>query len=224
MHYNIKKEGNKRIPATQTAVGKELTVKEAQRNLEKLGYTVRTFETKEAAADYLDTQINGKTVGLGGSVTLAELGIYDRLKAHNTVFWHLPLTDWTEIAQTRLAASRAEVYVTSANALSMAGEIVNIDNTGNRVAAATFGCEKVYFVIGKNKLCPTLEAAVHRARNVAAPQNARRLGLATPCAAKADRCYDCDSPQRICRNLSVFWKKPAGCTYEVLLVAEELGF
>lgn len=199
-------------------------MKEAQRNLEKLGYTVRTFETKEAAADYLDAQIDGKTVGFGGSVTLAELGIYDRLKAHNTVFWHLPLTERAEIAQARLAASRAEVYVTSANALSIAGEIINIDNTGNRVAAATFGCEKVYFVIGKNKLCPTLEAAVHRARNVAAPQNARRLGLATPCAANADRCYDCDSPQRICRNLSVFWKKPTGCDYEVLLIAEELGF
>ena len=161
---------------------------------------------------------------MGGSVTLRELDIYNRLKAHNTVFWHLALDAGKTVMQTRKEACRAEIYLTSVNAISEAGEIVNIDNTGNRVAAATFGCERVYFVMGENKLCPTLEDAICRARNVAAPLNAKRLGLATPCAAKADRCYGCDSPQRICRNLSIFLKKPTGCDYEVVLIREALGY
>ena len=195
-----------------------------QENLTRLGYAVSVFDTKEEAADYLDRAIDGKAVGMGGSVTLGELDIHARLKAHNTVFWHLALDAGATVSGTRKDACRADIYITSANAVSTAGEIVNIDNTGNRVAAATFGCEKVYFVLGENKLAPTLEAAISRARNVAAPKNAVRLGLATPCAAKGDRCYDCDSPQRICRNLSIFWKKPAGCEYEVVLIREALGY
>jgi L-lactate utilization protein LutB len=195
-----------------------------KKNLEALGYTVSVFETKEAAADYLDAQINGKTVGMGGSVTLRELDLYARLQSHNTVFWHLALEKGASVMQTRKDACRAEIYLTSVNAISEAGEIVNIDNTGNRVAAAAFGCEKVYFVLGENKLSPTLEDAVYRARNVAAPLNARRLGLATPCAVKADRCHDCDSPYRICRNLSIFLKKPTGCDYEIILIREALGY
>ena len=82
----------------------------------------------------------------------------------------------------------------------------------------------MYIVIGRNKLAPTYEAAVYRARNVAAPQRARQLGKKTPCAVKADRCYDCKSPERICRGLSVLWRKPTGFEQaEVVLIEEELG-
>lgn len=103
------------------------------------------------------------------------------------------------------------------------GEIVNIDGTGNRVSATLFGHEKVYFVIGRNKLAPTYEAAVYRARNVAAPQRARQLGKKTPCAVKADRCYDCRSPERVCRALVTLWGPMLGMETEVLLVDEDLG-
>lgn len=194
------------------------------KNLEQLGYTVQVFDTKEQACEYLNEQIDKKTVGMGGSVTLSQLGIYEKLKAHNVVFWHLPLTDKSKVAQTRKDASKSEIYLTSVNGISQKGEIVNIDNTGNRVAAATFGCDKVYFVIGQNKIRPTLEEAIYRARNIAAPLNAKRLGLNTPCAKTADACLDCNSEQRICRNLSIFWKKPTGCAYEVILIKEDLGF
>ena len=195
-----------------------------QANLEKLGYTVSVFERKEDATDYLSSSISGKTVGFGGSVTLSQMNLYENLEAKNSVFWHLKMKDGQNVMQVRKDASNAQIYITSVNAISLNGEIVNIDNTGNRVAAATFGCDKVYFVIGKNKIAPNLEQAIVRARNVASPLNAKRLGLKTPCALNADKCYDCNSPQRICRNLSVFWKKPTGSEYEVILIKENLGF
>ena len=91
------------------------------------------------------------------------------------------------------------------------------------MSATLFGHEKVYFVIGRNKLAPTYEAAVYRARNVAAPQRARQLGKKTPCAVKADRCYDCRSPERVCRALVTLWGPMLGMETEVLLVDEDLG-
>jgi len=193
--------------------------KKVQANLEARGYTVRTFATAAEAADYLDGVIDGKTVGFGGSATLDALGIYDRLESHNTVIWH-----WKQPAdEARKAAMQTQVYLTSANALAETGEIVNIDGTGNRVSATLFGHEKVIFVIGRNKLAATYEMAVDRARNVAAPQRARQLGKKTPCAVKLDRCYDCKSPERICRGMVTLWGPMLGMEGEVLLVDEDLG-
>lgn len=131
-----------------------------QQALERRGYTVRTFAAAAEAAAYLDGAIDGKTVGFGGSATLDALGVYDKLAAHNTVIWH-----WKQEANAaRKAAMQTQVYLSSANGLAESGEIVNIDGTGNRVSATLFGHEKVYFVIGRNKLAPTYEAAVYRAR------------------------------------------------------------
>ena len=100
-------------------------------------------------------------------------------------------------------AMTADVYVSSANALAESGEIINIDGRGNRVAGTLYGAERLYLVIGKNKLAPTFEDALWRARNIAAPKNAKRLGVKTPCAIRGDHCYDCSSPERICRGLVV---------------------
>ena len=192
---------------------------QVQKNLEARRYKVKVFASAAEAADYLDAQIDGATVGLGGSGTLNAMGIYERLETHNTVFWH-----WKQPAdEARRAAMQTQVYLTSANGLAESGEIVNIDGTGNRVSATLFGHEKVYFVIGRNKLAPTYEAAVYRARNVAAPQRARQLGKKTPCAVNADRCYDCQSPERVCRGLVTLWGPMLGMETEVLLVDEGLG-
>ena len=121
-------------------------------------------------------------------------------------------------------AMLADVYLTSVNGLAETGEIVNIDGNCNRVAASMFGPKRVYYVVGINKIAPDFEKALWRARNVAAPKNAQRLGKKTPCAVKADRCYDCKSPERICRGLSVLWRKPTGFEQaEVVLIEEELG-
>lgn len=200
------------------------TLIELKANLEKKGYAVSVFESKEEAAAYMNGQIDGKTVGIGGSATVNQMGLYDLLCTHNTVVWHDRKPAEMTVAQARLAAAQSEIYVSSVNGISLKGEIVNIDNTGNRVAAMTFGPKKVYLVIGANKLAPDLDGAVYRARNIAAPLNAKRLNRKTPCAIKADKCYDCNSNERICRNLSVFWEKPTGVDYEIILINEGLGF
>ena len=190
-----------------------------KRNLENRGFAVRAFKTGAEAAAYLDGVIDGRTVGFGGSLTLEQLGLYDALGRHNTVVWH-----WKQEADpARREAMFTQVYLTSANGLAETGEILNIDGIGNRVAATLFGHEKVYFVIGRNKLAPTYDEALWRARNIASPQNARRLGKKTPCAVKGDRCYDCKSPDRICRGLVTLWGPMTGMEAEVLLVDEDLG-
>lgn len=193
-------------------------------SLEKKEYRVSEFASKELAADYLNEQIDGKTVGFGGSVTLHQMNLFAVLSEHNTVYWHDEKPCDMSVMETRTAASRAEIYISSVNAIAETGEIVNIDNTGNRVAAISYGPDKVYLVAGSNKVTANLEEAIYRARNVAAPLNAQRLKRKTPCAVKGDKCYDCKSPERICRNLSVLWDKPTGAEYEVILIHEELGY
>ncbi|MCF2675832.1 lactate utilization protein [Pseudoflavonifractor sp. P01025] len=188
-----------------------------RKNLEERGFQTSCFATAKEAADYLDAQIDGATVGIGGSMTIQAMGLSERLSKHNEVIWH-----W-EGGELR-RAMLADVYLTSVNGLAETGEIVNIDGNCNRVAASMFGPKRVYYVVGINKIAPDFEKALWRARNVAAPKNAKRLGKKTPCAVKADRCYDCKSPERICRGLSVLWRKPTGFEQaEVVLIEEELG-
>ena len=101
--------------------------------------------------------------------------------------------------------------------------MVSIDGCGNRVASMLFGHKKIYYLIGRNKLVKTYEDAVWRARNVAGPKRAQQMGKKTPCAVNGDRCYNCSSPDRICKVLTVFWGAPMGANCEVVLVKEDLG-
>ena len=191
-----------------------------QETLTRAGFSVHTFPTGQAAKDWLAAQWSGKTIGLGGSMTLEDLGLYEALSQGNTVYWH-----WrTPGAATLAQAAQAQVYLSSVNAVAETGELINIDGTGNRVSATLFGHEKVYFVIGRNKLAPTYEEALWRARNIAAPKNAQRLGRKTPCAVHGDRCYDCKSPERICRGLVVLWEAVANMEMEVVLIDQDLGY
>ncbi len=195
-------------------------------NLEKRGFSVRTFQTAKAAATYLNDEIDGVSVGIGGSVTVKETGLFPLLKAHNEVWWHNDPDQLATFgdAAIRRRAGDTEVYICSANGLSEAGEIVNIDGTGNRLAETLYGHKRVYFIVGKNKIVKDLEGAIWRARNIAAPKNAQRLGLKTPCAVKGDRCYDCNSSQRMCRALLILEKPTLGQYTEILLVDECLGY
>lgn len=193
-------------------------------NLEKHGFKVSCFSTAKEAADYLDNAIDGKTVGLGGSVTLDQMGLYEKLEQHNDVRWHWRIPRGKTVADLRAAANEAAIYLSSVNGIAETGEIINIDATCNRVAAILYGHEKVYLVAGINKIAPDYESALYRARNIAAPLNAQRLGKKTPCAVNADRCYNCTSPDRICRSLSVLWDAPLGGEFEVVLVEEALGY
>lgn len=192
-----------------------------QKNLEARGYTCRTFPTAREAADYLAGRFTGKTIGLGGSMSFLDLGLYERLAENNTVHWHWKTPGPETLAQ----AAQAQVYLTSVNALAETGELVNIDGTGNRISAATGAHETVCYLVGRNKVAETFDQALWRARNVAAPLNARRLQRKTPCAQKELKCYDCKSPERICNGLSVLWRPMGGAQEtQVILVDEELGY
>jgi len=195
-----------------------------RKNLEDKGFKVTVCDTAKDAADYIVKELDGKTVGFGGSVTVEQLGLYDKLKSQNSVYWHARTPEGKTKDEIRALANSAEVYILSANGLAETGEIVNIDGACNRIASSCYGHEKVIFVIGKNKLAPTYDEALFRARNIAAPKNAQRLKRNTPCAKNADRCYNCNSPERICRVLSVFWSKPMVGDFEVVLVNEDLGY
>lgn len=193
-----------------------------RKQLENNGFQVSVFATAEEAAAYLNREIDNTTVGCGGSMTLKEMGLYDSLAAHNTLYYH-GISD--DPKGTMQKAMTADVYLLSANAIAEnTGEILSIDGTGNRVSSTLFGHRKVYFVAGKNKVSEDFDRALWRLRNVVSPKNAQRLGRKTPCAAKADKCYNCNSPERICRGLVVHYKKMNSMDMEVVLVDQELGY
>ena len=180
------------------------------------------FATGQDAAQWLAAECSGKTVGIGGSMTAKAMKLEELLPRTSTVYWH-----WlTPGPETLANAATAQVYLTSVNALAETGELINIDGTGNRVASTLYGHEVVCFVAGVNKVAPTFDEALWRARNVAAPLNARRLGRKTPCAVGEElRCFDCKSPERICNGLTVHWRRMGGVgRTEVVLVGEELGY
>ena len=195
-------------------MNKELLTK----NFESHGFGVKFFDTKEDAAQYLIDSIKGKTVGSGGSVTLKSMDIWDRLGKENTLYNH-SVNPGTEIQ-----ALSADVFITSANGVAETGELVNIDGAGNRVAATLYGHEKVYFVVGRNKITPDLQSALDRAKNQAAPPNCARLNKKTPCAVNQDHCYNCNSPDRICCATVIYERCMHRMEMEVVFIDEDLGF
>ncbi len=196
----------------------------AKKNLEARGFTVSTFASAKEAADYLNAQIDHSSVSFGGSMTLSQMGLFESLGAHNTMYSHWNVPEGMDASEVLKNASNCEHYLLSANGLAETGEIINIDGTGNRVSSMLFGHKKVWFIVGSNKLAPSYDEALWRARNIAAPKNAQRPGVKTPCAVKGDRCYDCKSPQRICRALTVLWEAVRSCETEVVLIDEPLGY
>ncbi len=187
-------------------------------NLTRRGFQAHYFATSAEANAYLVEALKGQTVGMGGTMTAKEMGLNEALtRAGIQVISH-----WAGF--TAQEAAQAQAYISSVNGAAETGELINIDGTGNRVASTIFGHQCLYLVFGTNKLEPDFEKALWRARNIAGPKNAQRLGKKTPCAEKGDRCYDCNSPERICRALSVLWGPPKGFEkVEVIIVGENLG-
>ena len=196
-------------------------LEKTRKNLEGRGFCVHRFASGAEAAEFLVQTLHGTSIGIGGSMTIDTLGVYDRLCESNEVFWH-----WKNHApETRERAGKAETYLCSANGVSENGEIVNIDGYGNRVAPTIYGPERVFLVVGKNKIAPDLNGAIDRARNIAAPLNARRLNRHTPCAVGEPRCHDCRSPEKICGVMTVFFMPPTSIKeFHVILVDENLGY
>ncbi len=187
-------------------------------NLKNHGFSTQYFDTAAEAGAYLCNALKGETIGFGGSITLRDMGLYEQLERESTVCWH-----WKNPADVK-RFPEFTAYVMSANAVSETGELVNIDAVGNRVSASLYGGKKLYFVCGVNKIAPDLTAAIDRARNVAAPANAKRLNRKTPCVATG-KCHDCSSPERICRGMVIHMRPMTGFeSTEVIVVGEELGY
>jgi len=158
-------------------------------------------------------------------MTIRELGVLDQLKARgNTVFDHwVPGLSREESLEIRKAQMSSDLFLSSSNAITMNGELVNIDGVGNRVNAINFGPKKVILVAGFNKIAGNVDEAIKRVKGEAAPPNARRLSLDVPCA-KLGWCVDCNSPDRACRVIVIHERKPLLTDILVILVGEELGY
>ena len=208
----------------ETPIDIEKTIKALERNK----FVVHYFETGAEAISYLKGRIQNKRVAIGDSHTLLELKVHDVLAQVND--------DITDIQRpfpgesfrdTALRTMGRDVFLTSVNALAQSGEMINIDGTGNRVAASLFGSQEVFFVLGINKITPDLASAIYRARNVAAPLNSKKNKKSSlnPCATLEEKCYDCGSPDRICNALTIYYKKMRNMqTMEVIIINESLGF
>ena len=176
---------------------------------------------EEALALALSLIPEGSSVTMGGGQSVWEIGLPAALKAGNYTF-----IDRNEIADKRaayLAAFDADVFLASANAITEDGVMVNIDGNANRVAALAFGPKKLVLIVGMNKVCPDADAAMKRARSVAATINAQRFNLSTPCA-KTGSCLNCKSPDSICCQILItrFSRQPG--RVHVILVNDSLGF
>ena len=195
-------------------------------NLVKHGFEAFGVSDRSTASSEILKRIPAtKTVGLGGSVTIRELGLPDALtKRGNLLYDHWkPGLSGEESLRTRRAQLSCDVFISGANAITLNGEIVNVDGFGNRIAATVFGPGEVIIVAGMNKIVRDVPEALRRIKTIAAPMNAKRFGADTPCA-RLGQCVDCDSPQRICRGMLIMERKPFATPALVVLVMEDLGF
>ena len=181
-------------------------------------------DSKAALEEVMKRIPDGATVGVGGSVTLAQVGLMDALKNRKIQFiWpqQQAKNDEERLELFRKCFS-TDVFLSSTNAVTEDGRLYNVDATGNRAGAMFIGPKKTIIVCGVNKIVKDLEAAETRVREWVAPQNAKRLGKKTPCV-ETGVCADCSSPDRICNIYVTLAKKPARAEVVVIMVGENLG-
>lgn len=195
------------------------------KNLRKRHFEAYYCATREDALEQVLSLIpEGSSVGWGGAISAAQVGVQEAVKAGNfTVIDRDAFSDPAEKLRCMRACFNADYFITGANALSLDGQMVNIDGNGNRVGMIVYGPRNIIVVAGMNKVCATLEDAVKRARTVAAPMNQQRFGLPNPCTCTGV-CADCLTETSICNQILITRHcKPAG-RIKFVLVGEELGF
>ena len=196
------------------------------KKLNHRGYQAQLCADENAAVESVLNLIPQQaSVGIPGTVTIRQLGLMEKLSARgNKIFQHWdPTLKPEEKKQRFLDANSADWFLTSSNALTLSGDLVNIDGAGNRVSAMAWAPGKILYVIGMNKICHDLQAAIERVRNVATPPNCIRLNGQTPCA-KLGHCANCDVPERVCRMLTIMERPPFGRESHILLVGANLGY
>ncbi len=222
--YNLTKKRESMDRAKEWWI--EERVKKAIEKLAAHDFKAIYAKTKEEAIQEIRKQITpGQRIGVGGSVTIRGLGILEKLEGEGyTIYDHWkPGLSNEKTIEVRKSQMTADLFLGSSNAITLNGELVNIDGIGNRVNSTNFGPGKVILVIGYNKIVDDVQEGIKRIKNVAAPLNARRLNIDVPCA-KVGRCVDCNSPNRICRVIVIHERKPSLTDVLIILVGEELGF
>jgi len=187
MNENVKKVFDKRID-------------KIIKNLEKRNMAGYHVENKEELFKVIDQIVpNGKSVSVGGSMTLFETGVIDYLRNREVKFYDRYKEGLTkeEIKEIYFQSFKVDGYFCSSNAITEEGELFNVDGNGNRVAAMIYGPEKVIMIVGTNKIVKDIDAAIERNRKIAAPVNVQRLSRKTPCF-ETGYCTNCNSPERIC--------------------------
>lgn len=170
-------------------------------------------------------ETKAQTILRGDSITCIESGIFDAIAALPGITYidpwiqGVPFEERSEFLRHNLAV---DLMVTGTNAVTEKGQLVNLDMVGNRIGGITFGPKYIVILVGRNKIVPDLDAAMDRIRNYAAPANAMRFGLNTPCV-KTSRCADCSSPDRICNAWSILEKSYPKGKDKVVLINEDLG-
>ena len=200
----------------------ELLASKVIKGLESRNMSGYYAADKEAALKKaLEIIPEGSTVTMGGAMSVHEIGLSDALKNGNYNF--IDRDKYEDKRAAMLAAYDADVFLSSANAMTEDGVLINVDGNSNRVSAIAQGPKKVVFIVGMNKICADADRAMKRARNVAAPINAQRFGLSTPCT-KTGSCMDCKSPDTICCQILITRFSRHKDRIHVILVNDNLGF
>lgn len=188
-------------------------------------HAVYAADARAALEHVLSLIGESDSVGAGGSMTLVETGILDALAGSRRAVYSSELAGRRGESkdEARKDGMTADVYLSSTNALTLEGDLINIDGTGNRVAGMIYGPKKVIIVAGRNKLTKNPHTAIARIKKEACPPNAKRLGLNTPCGTDGV-CTDCDSPQRMCHVVVRIQHPPHGKEYHVVLIDEDFGY
>jgi len=194
--------------------------------LKKNGFEARYCGSRQDACEYIiNAAENASSIGFGGSMTVAELNVKSELTEMNKelLIHGLPGLTRDEKLEIMRRQLTCDLFLTGTNAVTLSGQLVNIDANGNRVGAMFFGPKKVIIVVGRNKIVENTEDALKRIKQYAAPPNAHRLDYKTPCAVTGF-CSDCDSPGRICRITVILDRLPGYSDISVLVVNDDLGF
>lgn len=204
----------------------EKKCRKAVESLEKNGFAAVYCRSAQEASDHIVSEASeAQSIGFGGSLSVADLGVADKLRGMGKeLLIHgapgLAPEVRREVMRRQLTC---DLFLAGTNALTLSGFLVNIDATGNRVGSMLFGPKRVIVVAGRNKLVDgTIEEAIRRVKDWASPPNARRLGFKTPCA-QTGFCCDCNSPDRICRITTIIDRKPRQTDLRVLVVNENMG-
>lgn len=198
----------------------------AVKALQKNGFDAMYVEDrKKARREMLKLIPKATSIGVGGSMTIREIGVLDDLVRRGHIIYDhwKPGLSQDEVLEIRRAHLTCDVFLASCNAITLEGELTSTDGIGNRVSAMTFGPKKVIIAAGANKIVRDLQAGLRRVKEVAAPHTLKESGLPIPCV-QTGVCIDCDSPLRMCRATVILERKPFQTDITVLIIGEELGF